>query len=138
MTKPTASIRRVIAAGVNEPPAETWSNCLVVDGIAYVAGMTARGGRFDEIVGDTAFEQAQAIFAKIRALLEAAGGSMADVVKMVIYVTDIRDREGIWQARRQFFSGDFPVSTLIGVAQLADPRMKVEIEVIAHVGAARA
>ena len=130
-------IRRVIAPTVNEPPAETWSNCLVVDGVAYVAGLTSRGATFDEVLGSDAYEQAKVIFGKIKALLEAAGGSMADVVKMVVYVTDIRDRDGVWRARREFFSGNFPTSTLIGISQLADPRMKVEIEVIAHIGASK-
>ena len=38
------TIRRVTSPDVAEPPPERWSNCLVVDGVAYVSGMTARGG----------------------------------------------------------------------------------------------
>jgi 2-iminobutanoate/2-iminopropanoate deaminase len=75
------------------------------------------------------------IFAKIRHLIEAAGGSMADVVKVVIYVTDIKQRQKVWRARREVFSGNFPVSTLVEVAALAEPSVKVEIEAIAHLGA---
>ena len=56
---------------------------------------------------------------------------MADVVKVVIYVTDISRREEVWRARREFFSGDFPVSTLVEVSALAMPELKVEIEAIA-------
>ena len=43
------------------------------------------------------YEQAKAIFAKIKDLIEAAGGAMADVVKVTIFVTDIRNREQVWQ-----------------------------------------
>jgi enamine deaminase RidA (YjgF/YER057c/UK114 family) len=68
--------------------------------------------------------------------VQAAGGTIADVVKVTIFVTDITQREKVWQARREFFTGDFPASTLVQVAALAEPAIKVEIEAIAHIGAA--
>jgi 2-iminobutanoate/2-iminopropanoate deaminase len=78
------------------------------------------------------------IFTKIRHLLAAAGGNMADVVKVTIFVTDITQREKVWQARREFFTGNFPASTLVQVAALANPSLKVEIEAVAHIGAGQA
>ncbi len=124
------SIIRAVSPEVSEPPAGTWSNCLVAGGIAYIAGMTARGsGEGDE------YAQAKAIFGKIRHLVEAAGGNMADIVKVTIFVTDITQREKVWQARREVFTGNFPVSTLVQVAALADPSLKVEIDAVAHIGA---
>ena len=126
------SIVRAVSPEVSEPPAGTWSNCLVAGGIAYIAGMTARGStEADE------YAQAKAILGKIRHLVEAAGGSMADIVKVTIFVTDITQREKVWQARREFFTGNFPASTLVQVAALADPSLKVEIDAIAHIGASR-
>jgi enamine deaminase RidA (YjgF/YER057c/UK114 family) len=122
-----SSIVRAVSPEVPEPQPGTWSNCLVVAGVAYLAGMTARGE--DEYV------QARAIFTKIRHLVEAAGGSMADIVKVTIFVTDIKQREKVWQARREFFTGNFPASTLVQVAALADPSLKVEIEAVAHIAA---
>ena len=130
----TSRIRRVTSAQVPEPAPGTWSNCLVVNGVAYVAGMIARGNDGKIVDGDE-YEQAKAIFAKNRHLVEAAGGSMADVVKVSIFVTDITQREKVWRARREVFSGDFPASTLVQVAALAEPSVKVEIEAIAHLGA---
>ena len=91
--------------------------------------MTARTGT--QILADDEYGQSQAIFDKIAKLLDAAGASMADVVKVVIYVTDISRREEVWRARREFFAGDFPVSTLVEVSALAMPELKVEIEAIA-------
>ncbi len=126
-------IVRAVSPEVPEPPAATWSNCLVVGGIAYIAGITGRGAD-PGTLGDE-YVQAKAIFGKIRHLVEAAGGSMADIVKVTIFVTDITQREKVWQARREYFSGNFPVSTLVQVAALADPSLKVEIDAIAHVGA---
>src|SRR5262245_57421228 len=130
----TSRITRVKSAEVPEPAPGTWSNCLVVNGVAYVAGMIARGKDGKIVAGDE-YEQAKVIFAKIKHLIEAAGGAMADVVKVTIFVTDITQREKVWKARREVFSGDFPASTLVQVAALAEPSVKVEIEAIAHLGA---
>jgi enamine deaminase RidA (YjgF/YER057c/UK114 family) len=127
------NIVRATSPAAPEPPAGTWSNCLVAGGIAYVAGMTARGS---DAAGDE-YVQSKAIFAKIRGLVEAAGGTMADVMKVTIFVTDISQREKVWQARREFFTGNFPASTLVQVAALAEPSLKVEIEAVAHIGAGR-
>jgi len=135
MAEQTSSrITRVVSPAVPEPPPGTWSNCLVTNGIAYVAGMTARGKDGEVVEGDE-YEQAQIVFAKIGSMVEAAGGTMADIVKVTIFVTDITQRKKIWQARREAFAGDFPVSTLVQVAALAEPTVKVEIDAIAHVGA---
>jgi 2-iminobutanoate/2-iminopropanoate deaminase len=130
----TSRIRRVTSPQVPEPASGTWSNCLTVNGVAYISGMVGRGNDGKVVAGDE-YEQAKLIFAKIRNLVEAAGGTMADVVKITIFVTDITQREKVWRARREVFTGDFPASTLVQVAALAEPSAKVEIEAIAHIGA---
>ncbi|MGE5149820.1 MAG: RidA family protein [Rhodospirillaceae bacterium] len=126
------TIRRVTSPDAPEPPPERWSNCLVVDGIAYVSGMVARGAPNLEKMDE--YEQAKEIFRKIKALLEAAGGKMADVVKVTIFVTNIKNNTKVWKARAEVFSGNFPASTLVQVAALASPEILVEIEAIAHLG----
>ena len=132
----SSRITRVTSPEVPEPAPGTWSNCLVVNGVAYVAGMIARGKDGKIVEGDE-YEQAKVIFAKIRNLIEAAGGTMADVVKVSIFVTDIKQREKVWRARREVFTGDFPASTLVQIAALAEPSVKVEIEAVAHLGAGK-
>ncbi len=67
-------------------------------------------------------------------MVEAAGGAMADVVKVTIYVTNIKNNTKVWKARAEFFTGDFPASTLVEVSALAAPEILVEIEAIAHIG----
>ncbi|WP_020694328.1 RidA family protein [Reyranella massiliensis] len=126
------TIRRVISPAVAEPPPERWSNCLVVDGVAYVSGMTARTGT--TVAGNDEYEQAKVIFGKIKSLLEAAGGAMSDVVKITVFVTEIANNTKVWAARREFFTGDFPASTLVEVSALAAPEILVEIEAVAHLG----
>ncbi len=130
-----SEIRRVTSPEAPEPPPETWSNCLVVGNVVYVAGLTARSPNGTALEGADDYSQANAIFAKIKALVEAAGGRMSDVAKINVYVTDIRRREQVWKARREFFTGNFPTSTLVEVSKLADPAITVEIEAVAHLGA---
>ena len=125
---------RVSSPQVPEPPPQTLSNCLVVGNQVFIAGMTARTGT-TVVGGDSMYEQAKAIFAKIKHLMEAAGGKMDDVVKVLIFVTDIKRREEVWRARREVFSGDFPVSTLVEARALAAPDLLVEVEATAILGA---
>jgi 2-iminobutanoate/2-iminopropanoate deaminase len=125
---------RISSPDVAEPPPQTWSNALRVGDHVFISGMTCRTGT--EIVGgDSMYGQAKAVFGKIRDLIAAAGGRMDDVVKVTIFVTDIARREEVWKARREFFKGDFPASTLVEVSALAAPELLVEIEAIAILGA---
>jgi 2-iminobutanoate/2-iminopropanoate deaminase len=87
-----------------------------------------------ELAGKDEYEQAKIIFTKIKGLLEAAGGAMADVVKITVFVTNIKNNVKVWAARREFFKGNFPASTLVEVRALASPEILVEIEAVAHIG----
>lgn len=128
--------QRVSSPHVAEPPERTWSNCLVIGDQVFIAGLVARGATFDADIETTdAYEQAVAIFTKMKHLMEEAGGCIDDVVKVLIYLTDIGDRDAVWKARREFFRGDYPVSTLIEVSKLVRPELKVEIEAVGVLGA---
>jgi enamine deaminase RidA (YjgF/YER057c/UK114 family) len=129
-----ARARKVSSPEVAEPPPGTWSNCRVVGDQVFIAGMTARAGDFDSIQGGGAYEQARVIFAKIKLLMEAAGGTIDDVIKVNIFLKNISDREAVWKARREAFTGDFPVSTLLEVSALARPEMLVEVEAVGFIG----
>ena len=120
-------ITRIRSPKVPEPANGRFSNCLMVDGVAYIAGMTSREG-------SDIYAQSKIVFEKIRQLVESAGGTMADVVKINVYVTDINQRDGFWKARQEYFSGDFPTATVVQVVALADPAYQIEIEAVAHIG----
>jgi enamine deaminase RidA (YjgF/YER057c/UK114 family) len=127
---------RITSPEVAEPPERTWSNCLVIGNQVFIAGLVARGASFDSDIETTdAYEQTVAVFAKMKHLMEEAGGCIDDVVKLLIYLTDMNDRDAVWKARREVFSGDYPVSTLIEISKLARPELKVEIEAIGILGA---
>jgi len=126
--------QRISSPHVPEPPPQTWSNCLVVGNQVCIAGMTARSGN-ESLGGESMDAQAKATLTKIEHRIEAAGGRIDDIVKVNIFVTDMKRREEVWKARREFFTGDFPVSTLVEVRALAAPELLVEIEAVALLGA---
>ena len=128
---------RISSPAVAEPAPGLWSNAIRVGDVLHVSGMVSRGNDGVTIQGSGEYEQAQIIFAKIRHLVEAAGGAMSDVAKVTIYVTDIQRNTEIWRARREFFTGDFPASTLVEVSALAKPEVLVEIEAVAYIGSSR-
>lgn len=70
----------------------------------------------------------------IVAALEQAGAGAADVVRTRVYLTDAGDLEGVGRAHGAVFRGVRPVSTMVVVAALLDPRWKVEMEAEAVLG----
>jgi enamine deaminase RidA (YjgF/YER057c/UK114 family) len=125
---------RILSPQVAEVAPGLWSNCLRVGDVLYTAGLTARAPDGETVQGSDEYAQSRVIFQKISDLIAAAGGTMDDVVKLTIFVTDIRRNTDVWRARREFFRGDFPVCSLVQVAALAKPEILVEIEAVAHLG----
>lgn len=119
---------RITSPEVSEPAPGMWSNCVQVDDCLYLSGLTARAKDGQTVDGANAYEQAKVIFSKMKHLIEAAGGHMDDMVTLTVYVTDIKHNEGVWKARREFFTNDFPACALVGVAELAKPEILVEIQ----------
>jgi 2-iminobutanoate/2-iminopropanoate deaminase len=77
--------------------------------------------------------QARAALAAVKAQVEAGGGTLANIVKMTTYVTDMRYRADYGPIRSEFFGPKMPPHTLIGVASLATPEFLIEIEAIAAI-----
>ncbi|MDH1298757.1 MULTISPECIES: Rid family hydrolase [unclassified Achromobacter] len=119
---------RITSPHVAEAEPGLWSNCLRVKDSVYLSGLTARANDGNTIQGANAYEQAQVIFAKMKHLLEAAGGQIDDIVTLTIFLTNMADNQQVWKARREFFSGDFPACALVQVSALAKPEILVEIQ----------
>lgn len=78
--------------------------------------------------------QARQVFANLRTVVAACGGSMADIVKITVYVTDMAHRPAVARARLEHWpDGDFPASTFVVVSSLAMPEWLVEVEAVAMV-----
>src|SRR6185503_1196651 len=100
----------------------------------YVSRQTAWDGRKQLVGGADLEAQARQAFANLRSVVEAAGGTLADVVSVRIYVVDYRPEKAVAVGSTfgEFFSGDVkPASTWIGVSALADPGFLIEVEATA-------
>ncbi len=130
-------IRKVTTPAVPEPPAGLFSNCLVAGSTVYVSGQHA-GAPGGGVLGDGSPEdQARQSLRKVVALVEAAGGTAAGIVKLTVYLTRMEDRAAFGVARREVFAEPFPCSTLIGVGALVAPELTVEVEAVAVLGVDR-
>ena len=76
-------------------------------------------------------EQTHKVMQNIRQLVTEAGGEMAHVVKLVVYITDIRHREAIYRTMGEYIKGVHPVCTGLVVQALARPEWLVEIDATA-------
>lgn len=107
-----------------------FSRVVVAGGVVLVGGTTS----VDEdgvVVGDTPYEQTVEILRKIKHELGRAGRSVGDVVQTRVYVTDISRADEVGRAHGEVFAEVRPLMTMVEVSALIDPRMLVEVEVVA-------
>lgn len=76
-------------------------------------------------------EQAHKVMQNIRQLIEEAGGRMEHLVKLVVYLTDVRHREAVYRVMGEYIRGVHPVCTGLVVVALARPEWLVEIDATA-------
>jgi len=97
-----------------------------------VAGTTAM--KNGKLVGTgNAYAQTKCILEIIKEAIEGLGGSMNNVVRTRMYVTDITLFEEIGRAHGEYFSDIRPASTMVEISRLVDPEMLVEIEATAFI-----
>jgi enamine deaminase RidA (YjgF/YER057c/UK114 family) len=111
-----------------------FSRVLRIGALVFVGGTTS----IDEdgvVRGETAYEQTVVVLEKIAHELARAGASPADVIQTRVYVTDISRAEEVGRAHGEALAEVRPLMTMVEVSALIDPRMLVEIEAVAVVGA---
>src|SRR6476660_8129224 len=111
---------------------------------AYSQAVITEGGQTIWLAGQVAAEdsagrslaadfdgQVREVFARLGRTLEEAGGRLADIVTMIVFITDARLGDRFTQLRCEIFGDNYPASALITVAGLARPEMLVEVQGIA-------
>src|SRR5499426_2667835 len=102
--------------------------------ILFTAGLTGRGPDGNLVAGGMA-AQARRAFERLQAVLGEAGAKFDDVVKQLVYVTDIEAYNATGRAERaKFFGTTRPASTGLVVQRLADPAMLIEVELVVDLG----
>jgi enamine deaminase RidA (YjgF/YER057c/UK114 family) len=120
------------ATGVYDPP--MYSQAVKVTGaqtMLFIAGQVAYGADGRPAHAGDFKAQARAALQALQAQVEAGGGTMANIVKVNTYLTDIRYRVDYGPVREEFFGKKMPAHTLVAVAALAAPEFLIEIEAVA-------
>ncbi len=126
--------RRNISSGGPWEDIVGYSRAVRVGNLVYVAGTTAAQPNGEVVGACDAYAQTIHALTTIRSALASAGATIADVVRVRMFVTDIAQWEAIGQAHGEFFRDVRPASTMVQVMALIDPAMLVEIEVDAVIG----
>ena len=105
---------------------------VVAGGVVYLRGQIGQDldTRESVGVGDVVAQTEQAM-KNIKMLLDEAGSSLKDIVKVTVYIIDPRYREDVYRTMGQWLKGVYPVSTGIVVQALARPEWLVEIDATA-------
>jgi len=121
--------RRLISSGSPFEKQIGYSRAVVAGPWVFMSGTTG----FDYksmTISDNIIEQAEQCFRNVAGVLEQAGTSFADVVRITYLLTRREDFEPIWPVLQRYFGEVRPACTMI-VAGLLDPRMLIEVEVTA-------
>ncbi|HWP59996.1 MAG TPA: RidA family protein [Candidatus Acidoferrales bacterium] len=99
--------------------------------MVFIAGQTASAPEGHVVgIGDVR-AQARYVIEKIKRAVEAAGGTLNDLVAMTVFTTDVRYHRDINEVRRELLGSNFPTSTMVQVVALARPELLLEINAIA-------
>ena len=121
--------RRLISSGSVFEEKVGYSRAVCSDPWIFVSGTT--GFDYDTMeISDDVVEQCRQTLENIKKVLNEAQSSLDDVVRVTYIFPDYEDFELCWPVLRKYFGSIRPASTMYS-ADLADPRMKVEIEVTA-------
>lgn len=97
----------------------------------YTAGQVALDSDGNVVGAGDMKAQTRQVMENLKTVLEAAGSSLEDVVKVVVYVTDMSRMAEVQEVRREYFSISRPASTEVEITALVFPGLMVEIEAIA-------
>jgi 2-iminobutanoate/2-iminopropanoate deaminase len=101
----------------------------------YISGCAAIGPDGAVVGPGDVTAQARVVHEYLDAALRAAGSDFAHVLKVVVYLTDVNDRQAVNEVRKEFFGDARPASTLIEVSALVLPELLVEIDAVAGIPA---
>lgn len=99
--------------------------------LIFLSGQLARDADGNLVGKGDMAEQTRQCIRNMRTVLEAAGGSLEDIVSIVVYTTDMRAFKEIVAAREEFFVAKLPTSTIVEVNHLADPGLMIEFQATA-------
>lgn len=110
----------------------SYSRVVLTGSTAYVSG-TGPTDAEGKVLGATASEQAKVVFESIERALAEAGLSLANIVRLRLYILDFADVEEVTRVQRETFAAIRPACTIIAVSQLYAPGVRVYVDADAEI-----
>ncbi len=129
-----SKITRGDPAGLANVRKTVYHHYVRVDGpssLIFLSGQLARDSEGNLVGAGDMAEQTRQCIRNMRTVLESAGGTLEDIVSIVVYTTDVRQFKEIVAARMEFFKDKLPTSTIVEVNHLADPGLMIEFQAMA-------
>jgi 2-iminobutanoate/2-iminopropanoate deaminase len=108
-----------------------YSTAIRVNGLIFVSGNVAVNRHTGAMVKGDIREQTRQVLQNLREIVEEAGSSLADAVKVTVYLTDIADFSAMNDVYQEFFPTDPPARATVGVKALSNEAFRVEMDLIA-------
>jgi 2-iminobutanoate/2-iminopropanoate deaminase len=124
-----SAYRELVTAPAAPPAVGPYAHAVRAGGLLFCSGQVPLDPRTGELVGRTPAEQAGRCLENLAAVCEAAGATLADAVRMTVYMTDISAFSAVNEVYASFFELSPPARVAIGVAALP-LGAKVEIDAV--------
>ncbi|HJQ69481.1 MAG TPA: Rid family detoxifying hydrolase [Blastocatellia bacterium] len=122
----TKTAKRKVLTDRAPKPAGPYSQAIVAGNTVYVAGQVAFSPRTGQVVEGGFEEQAVQVFENVKAILEGAGSSLDNVVRVNVYLTDLTNFSKMNEIYRRYFTESYPARTTVGVQLNADYMIEVD------------
>ena len=123
-------MKNVVVTDGAPKPVGPYSQAIVAGGFIYVSGQGPMDVAAGRMVTDSVQAETRQVLKNIQSILEAAGASMANVVKCNVYLADRRDFSAMNEVYREFFPGEPPARTTVEAHPPVD--IRVEIDCVAY------
>lgn len=125
--------RRIVSTPLAPRPVGPYSQGVVAGGWLFVSGQIPIDPETGELVAGDFREQTRRVLENLKAVVEAAGASLGDVVKVTVYLTDISRFQEFNEVYREYFPREPPARVVVQVAGLPKGA-ELEVEAIAYLG----
>ena len=110
------------------------TRCDATGKFLFISGLTSRDAD-GKVVGEGDIKlQTETILENMKKLLERAGGTLADIVKLTVFIRDMEQFKEIHGVRARYFSHPYPASSMVEVSRLVSPEHLIEFEAVAAIG----